>query len=268
MLPEFFVRAVLGGIGVALTAGPLGCLVIWRRMAYFGDTLAHAALLGVAIAVAFQINNALAVFLTGSAIAAALVLLQRKKFLSNDSLLGILSHSSLALGLVVLSLLTFVRVDIMALLFGDILTVSSAELWQIYVCGAVVTLIVAFNWRSLLASTVSEELAAAEGLKPERAQWILVFLLAAVMAMAMKVVGVLLITALMIIPAATARRLAETPERMAVTASLCGSVSVVAGLFLSLHFDTPAGPSIVLCAACLFCVALTAAGRGIAHWKS
>lgn len=268
MLADFFVRALLGGVGVALTAGPLGCLVVWRRMAYFGDTLAHAALLGVALAVAFQINNALAVFLTGSLIATALVLLQRKNFLSNDSLLGILSHSSLALGLVVLSLLTFVRVDIMALLFGDILTVSSGDVWLIFIGGSVVLSVVAMNWRSLLASTLSHELAAAEGLKPERSQWVLVFLLAAVMAMAMKVVGVLLITALMIIPAATARRLARTPERMAAMASLCGSLSVIAGLFLSLWFDTPAGPSIVLCAAILFSLALTPLGRGLAQWKN
>lgn len=256
MLDDFFWRAVIAGVGVAVVAGPLGCFIVWRRLAYFGDTLSHAALLGVALAFLLEINISLAVFAVSAGISIALLTLQRRGSLSSDSLLGLLSHSALALGLVCLSFMTWVRVDLLGFLFGDILAVSRAEIAIIYAGGLVVLAVLAFIWRPLFAATVNRELAAAEDLKPDSVNVVFMLLMASVIAIAMKLVGVLLITALLIIPAATARRFAGGPEQMALIASCIGAGAVVAGLFGSLEWDTPSGPSIVVAALVFFLVSL------------
>jgi len=256
MLDDFFTRALVGGIGVALVAGPLGCFIVWRRMAYFGDTMAHAALLGVALALLLEIHITLGVFAIAAAVAFALLLLQRQQALPTDALLGILSHSTLALGLVMVAFMAWVRIDLLSYLFGDLLAVSRLDIALIYGGGAVVLAILAAVWRPLLAGTVSEELAAAEALRPERARLVFMLLMAGVIAIAMKIVGILLITSLLVIPAATARRFAAGPEQMALLAAVTGALAVGLGLFGSLEFDTPSGPSVVVAALALFLVSL------------
>ena len=260
MLDDFFTRAIVAGLGVALVAGPLGCFIVWRRLAYFGDTLSHAALLGVALAFLFEINITLAVFAVSVLISLALLLLQKRATLSSDSLLGLLSHSALALGLVALAFMTWVRMDLMGLLFGDILAVSKTDIAVIWAGGIAVLVVLALIWRPLFAATVSAELAEAEGMHPDRANLIFMILMATVIAMSIKIVGVLLITAMLIIPAATARRFASGPEQMAVFASLAGMAAIVLGLESSLRWDTPSGPSIVVAALVLFLVAMSPIG--------
>lgn len=256
MLDDFFTRAILAGIGVALVAGPLGCFIVWRRLAYFGDTLSHASLLGVALAFLLNVNITLAVFVICTMVSLLLLTLQRRGGLSSDALLGLLAHSSLALGLVCLAFMTWIRMDLMGFLFGDILSVSRLDIGIIYGGGAVVLAVLAMIWRPLFAGTVNADLAEAEGMQPQRANLIFMVLMATVIAIAMKIVGVLLITALLIIPAAAARRLSAGPEQMAVIAALVGACAVVMGLFASLDFDTPSGPSIVVAAMLLFGVSL------------
>ncbi len=256
MLDDFFIRALVAGVGIAVLAGPLGCFVVWRRMAYFGDTMAHSALLGIALALLLQVNVTAGVFAVVAAVAVALVLLQKRRGLSTDSLLGILSHSALAVGLVLVAFMSWVRIDLTGMLFGDILAVSKTDIAVIYGGGAAVLALLAWLWRPLLAATVSEEVAEAEGMAPERARIVFMLMLAAVIAIAMKVVGILLITALLVIPAATARRFAATPEQMAVLAALTGGLAAAGGLFGSLEFDTPSGPSIVVAGLALFLASL------------
>ncbi len=265
MLDDFFTRALVAGIGVALTAGPLGCFVVWRRMAYFGDTMAHSALLGVALSLFLQINLLISVFAVAALVSLLLLVLQRRQSLSSDALLGILSHSALAIGLVLVAFMTWVRIDLIAFLFGDILAVTRADIALIWGGGALVLVALAFLWRPLIASTVSEELAEAEGMKPGQAKLLFMLLMALVIAIAMKVVGIMLITSLLIIPAATARRFSSSPELMAVLGALIGAVAVIGGLFGSLTYDTPSGPSIVVAALLLFVLSLLpAAGRNTA----
>ncbi len=256
MLDDFFVRALVAGIGVAAIAGPLGCFIVWRRLAYFGDTLSHSALLGVALALALQINITLSVFVVSAVVALSLLGLQRRASLSSDSLLGLLAHSSLALGMVALAFMTDVRIDLMGFLFGDILAVSRTDILVVYAGGAAIFAILVYIWRPLFAATVNRDLAAAEGMRPEVANLVFMLLMATVIAISMKIVGVLLITALLIIPAATARRLAGGPESMAAVAAATGALAVIAGLFGSLEWDTPSGPSIVVAALALFLLVL------------
>ena len=199
MFDDFFIRALFAGIGVAFVTGPLGCFVIRRRLSYFGDTLAHSALLGVTIAYSLEFNIAFSVFITSSLIALILVQLQNKTNLPGDALLGLLAHSSLAVGLVVIGFLTFIRFDIMGLLFGDILAVTVNDIYIIWFGGALILLILKLIWKPLFASTVNYELAEAEGLNPDRAKAIFTILMAAIIAISIKMVGLLLITGMLIL---------------------------------------------------------------------
>ena len=265
MFDDFFIRALAAGIGLALTVGPLGCFVVWRRMAYFGDTMAHSALLGVALSLLMELNLTLSVFAVATAVSLLLLLLQKRGTLSTDALLGILSHATLAVGLVIVSFMTWVRIDLVGFLFGDILAVSLADVQLVWGGGILVLFAVIRLWRPLVASTVNPELAAAEGLEPEKARLAFMLLMALVIAIAMKIVGILLITSLLIIPAATARRFAHSPETMAIAASVIGALAVAGGLFGSLKFDTPSGPSIVVAALALFIASLVSkAGTRVA----
>ncbi|SFR63189.1 zinc transport system permease protein [Marinobacter daqiaonensis] len=252
ILDDFFWRALLGGLGVALVAGPLGCFVVWRRMAYFGDTLAHSALLGIALGFLFQINLSLSVTITCALLAIALVYLSRSRALATDTLLGILAHSALAIGLVALSFMPDLRVDLTGYLFGDLLAMTRQDLGLILGGGAVVLALLFWLWPGLLMATIHEELARVEGFPVARLQLALMLIFSLVIAVAMKMVGVLLITALLIIPAATARRLASSPEKMVLMAIGFGMIAVSGGLTLSWNVDTPAGPSIVVSAFTVF----------------
>jgi len=249
---DFLWRALVAGVGVALVAGPFGSFVIWRRMAYFGDTLAHASLLGVALGFALHVNPAVGVLAVCAGVALLLLALQRRKRLPGDALLGILSHGALSLGRVAVALLATLRVDLISYRFGDVLAVTRGDLFWIYGGGGAALLALFVLWKPLLAMTVHEDLARVEGVRVDLIQSAFVLLLAVVVALLMKVVGMLLITALLIIPAAAARRFARSPEAMAGAAALLGCVAVGGGLWGSLRWDTPAGPSVVVAAAALF----------------
>ena len=256
MLDDFLFRAFLGGVGVALVAGPLGCFIVWRRMAYFGASLAHSALLGVALGFVLGVDPTLGIAAAAVLLALLLVVMERQRNLPSDTLLGILAHAGLALGLVVLSFFETLRVDLMGYLFGDILAVSRGDLLWIYGGGALALGVLAAIWRGLLTATLHEELAQAEGLPVVQLRLALMLTIAIVIAIAMKIVGILLIISMLIIPAATARCFARTPEQMAVLSAVAGILAVGLGLWTSLQADSPAGPSIVVAATCLFALAL------------
>jgi zinc transport system permease protein len=265
-MDAFLWRALLGGIGVALVAGPLGCFIVWRRMAYFGDTLAHSALLGVALGFLFNLKwtphieltlNTLLMFSTLGVcivIALLLVILQSQKRLATDTLLGILAHTALSLGLIALAFLQGegLRIDLYAYLFGDLLAITLIDIYWIYGGGGFILFALIFIWQPLLSLTINEELAQVEGVPVIWMRLLFMLMVALVIAIAMKIVGILLITSMLIIPPATARRFSRTPEQMAIWASLLGCIAVAMGLYLSLHWDTPTGPSIVVAASLLF----------------
>lgn len=253
-MDDFVIRAVSAGIGVALVAAPLGVFVVWRRMAYFGDTLAHSALLGLALGFLLNINLNLATLSLALLIALLLLLLQSRRLVASDTLLGILAHSTLSLGLVVMSFQDSVRVDLVSYLFGDILAVSADDLWWVWGGGLLVLAALVAIWRPLLVLTVHEELAQVEGVPVFFVRLAFMLMIATVIAISMKIVGVLLITSMMIIPAAAARRFSHTPEQMALVAAFIGLLAVCMGLAASWYWDTPAGPSVVVSAALLFSI--------------
>ncbi len=256
MLDDFLLRALLGGLGVALIAGPFGSFIVWRRLAYFGDTLAHSALLGVAFGFLLEINLTLGILVICQVLALLLFVSQRQRLLASDTLLGILSHGALSLGLVVLAFMENVRVDLLAYLFGDILAIGNADIGWIFGGGGLALAGLVILWKPLLAITIHEDLARVEGVSVDRINWAFLALIALTVAVMMKVVGLLLVTSLLIIPAATARRFAGSPELMAICASLIGCIAVAGGLFGSFYYDTPAGPSIVVAACLIFLFSL------------
>ena len=253
MLDDFLVRAALAGAGVTLAAGPLGCFVVWRRIAYFGDATAHAAVLGVALALAFELSVSLGVLAVAAAMGIAVSVMSGRG-LPADTLLGVLAHAGLAGGLVAISLASPRAVDIHAYLFGEILAVSRIDLVVIAGGALLVLALLASRWSALLTATLSPELAHGGGIDPRREQLVLTVALAVVVAVSIKAVGALLITAMLIIPAAAARAFARTPEAMAVVAALFGMAAVLAGLAMSWRWDTPAGPTIVTAAVGIFAV--------------
>lgn len=251
-LDDFVVRALLGGIGVAILCAPLGCLVVWQRMAYFGAALSHAALLGVVLGLFFHLNLQLAILLVSLAVSMLLALTRKRGLLSPDTVLGILAHGSLALGLVLLSILPGVRLDLLAYLFGDILAINRLDILWIYLGGLGAYLALAKIWRPLLSLIIQRDLALVDGVNERRTRAVFLLLLSLVVAVSMQVVGILLIVSLLIIPAASARYFARSPEVMAALATLFGMLAVSGGLGMSLLLDTPTGPSMVVVGAALF----------------
>ena len=251
-MDDFLLRALLAGIATALISGPLGVFVIWRRMAYFGDTLSHSAVLGVALGLLFSFNVSFGILLSSVAVAVLLLLFQGQKNQSSDSLLGIIAHTALSLGLVVFSFVEGGNTELNAWLFGDILTVTWNDLLYISVAVVLVWGLLAIIWKSLLTITIDEELAKVEGINVALVSLVYTLLIAILVAVAMKIVGALLITSLLIIPAASARPLSQTAEQMALYAIGVGIIAVLGGLTFSFIWDTPAAPSIVVVAGLLF----------------
>lgn len=251
-MDDFILRALIAGLLLTLMTGPLGCFIVWRRLSYFGDTLAHAALLGIALSLLSGLASQISVFVVSSALALILSELQRRKEYSSDSLLGLMSHSALALGLVVIALLGPTQISLESLLFGDILLVGWSDIAMILGACIITLITLALLWRPMVAATLSADLAAAEGLRPRATQLALTLLIAMVIAVSIKLVGALLITAMLILPATLARGLSKTPEQMAVFATLAGMISIIAGIAGSWFGDTPTGPSIVIAALGLF----------------
>ncbi|MBN2630250.1 MAG: metal ABC transporter permease [Rhodobacteraceae bacterium] len=263
MFDDFLVRAVLAGVGLSLATGPLGSFVVWRRMAYFGDATSHAAILGVALALAADLPVVIGTMVVALAMAVTVATLAAKGW-AMDTTLGVLAHSALAFGLVAVSFVPAVRTDLSAWLFGDILAVSQMDLALVWGGALVVVGLLVWRWQGLLTATLNEDLAHASGLNPDRERLVLTIALAIVVAVAIKVVGALLIAAMLIVPAAAARGLSRNPEGMAVMATVIGAASAVGGLGLSLLKDTPAGPSIIVVASLIF-AAGTAFGQRMKH---
>ena len=256
MPDPFLLRALLFGLGLAVVAAPLGCFVVWRRMAYYGEAIAQAALIGVALGLALSLDLTAGVLIVTLAVSGLLLLLGRQQIVPFDTLLGLIAHAALAAGVIAASLVSGRQPDLMGFLFGDILAITVTDLYWIFLGGAVAIAALVAIWRPLLSLSVHEDLAAAEGTATERAKLVFVIVLALVVAIAIKIVGALLTIAFLIMPAAAARPLARTPEGMAIVAGAFGMIAVASGLLMSVTLDTPAGPSIVLVLAALFAVSI------------
>jgi zinc transport system permease protein len=262
VIEPFLLRALAAAIGLAIVAAPLGAILVWNRMAYFGESVAQASLVGVALGLALNVNLTASVIVTTLAVAALLIVLGRQKVVPIDSILGLTHHGALALGVIATSMLAGPSVDLMGYLFGDVFAVTTEDLWWVYGGGAVVLGVMAWLWQPLLRLAVHEELAAAEGVPREFVRAAFIVVLALTIAVAMKIVGILLAIAFLIVPVVAARPFSSTPERLVVIAAFVGITSVIGGLALSSNADAPGGPSIVLVMAVIAAMSLAVSGRG------
>lgn len=252
MFELFILKAIIAGVGVAMLAGPIGSVIVWKKMTFFGDALAHSSLLGIALSFILDISMILGVIVFAILFALIIGIMQSKRKYSNDTLLAILSHGSLAMGLVSISFINSPNIDLVSFLFGDILSVSTKDIYFIYISAFISIFVLFIIWQSLIMITINEDLAQIEGVNIVRTKTIFMILIALFVALAIKVVGALLLTSLLVIPTATARNFADNPEKMALISSLIGAISVIVGIYFSLYLDIPTGPSIVLVAVILF----------------
>lgn len=258
-MEPFLLRALAAGLGLAVVSAPLGCFVVWQRMAYFGETIAQASLIGIALGLAFNLDLTASALAVAALVAVLLLMISRQRLLPLDSILGLLAHAALALGVIATALAGGPQVDLMGYLFGDIFAVTPSDLVWVGLGGVAVLATLAWLWQPLLSMAVHDELAAAEGIDRERIQAIFVIVLALAIAVAMKVVGILLAVAFLIMPAAAARPLSATPERMAVLAAIIAAAGVLGGLALSFRLDVPGGPAIVVVLAAIATLSLLSA---------
>ncbi|ACT57192.1 iron chelate uptake ABC transporter family permease subunit [Candidatus Liberibacter asiaticus] len=252
MYNEFFIRALFSGIGIVLSTGPLGCFIIWQRIAYFGDTIAHSALLGVALSLIFQLPLTICIFMIATLTSLVLLQIQKNEALSSDAILGVITHSTISLALVILSFMKWVNTDLTSFLFGDILAVNTTDILLIWGIGFLNIMILFKIWKPLLATTVNYELAKAEGMQPEKIKLIFIMITSLMISVSIKFIGITLITSLLILPTVTARRFSTSPENMAILATIIGILGIIIGLYGSLIFDTPSGPSIIITSLFLF----------------
>ncbi|MFT4325151.1 MAG: iron chelate uptake ABC transporter family permease subunit [Candidatus Liberibacter psyllaurous] len=246
MYNEFFIRALFAGIGIILSTGPLGCFIVWQRMTYFGDTIAHSALLGVAFSLMLNLPLPLCIFMVAALTSIILLQIQKSEFIASDAILGVITHSTISISLIMLSFMTWVNTDLTSFLFGDILAVNTNDIIIIWSVGILNIVILIKIWKSLLATTVNYELAKAEGMQPEKVKLIFTMITALMISISIKFIGITLITSLLILPTVTARRFATSPENMVILTTVIGILGVILGLYGSLIFDTPSGPSIII----------------------
>lgn len=254
----FLVRALLAGVGIALLTGPLGAFVVWRRLAIFGEALAHSALLGVVLAYLLDLDPTLGLVAFAALLATALWALEEQRLLPTDTILSTLAHGALAAGLVLLSLIDWLRVDLLAYLFGDILAVSDRDLFVLVLLLGLVALALARHWRGLVSLTVEPDLARVEGVPVRALRLLLDLSIAATIAIGMKLVGIVLVVSLLVVPAAAARPWAGTPHGMAALAAVFGVIGTTAGVLASALVDLPTGPAVVLVAVSIFLLSVTA----------
>ena len=247
----FIIRGIIAGIAVALVSGLVGCFVVWRRLSYYGESIAHSSLLGAGIGILLGIGINFGVVFVCLIFGILFLWLQQSKSLSSDTLLGVIAHFALAIGIIVISF-NKIKIDLHAFLFGDILTVSSSDILGMYIGVIIVITLILSNWSSLVLATIDEDLAKSEGINPLYVNVLLTTIMTIVVALSLQIIGLLLITAMLIIPAATARRLTNSPESMVVVSTTIGIFSVIFGIYLSVELDLPSGPSIVVVGSILF----------------
>lgn len=256
LLDDFLLRSIIAGTMMVTIAAPIGCLMVWQRLAFLSDTLGHAAVLGVGLGLLLQLPPMVGVL--GVVLLIVISLSQVVNFNNalSETTLAIISNTGLAAGLIILGLLPENTVSVEAILFGDLLSVTLTDLGMILITTLVLVFLLKQHWRSFVAVSVSREIAQAEGIQVRKVQLLMYLMIALLVAVMMKVMGVLLIAAMLVIPTSTARMLSNSPERMVIFSAFYGVAALAGGLLSSFQFDWQTGPSIVLSATGLLLVTL------------
>ena len=253
---DFLVRSVLAGLIMILIAAPMGCLIVWQRLAFLGDTLGHAAVLGVGIGLMLEVKPIFGVLLI---VVLLVVSLSRVSSFNNaltETTLAIIAHTGLAGGIILLGFVSDRSINLEAILFGDLLAISLDDLKALFFTTLILLAGLVIHWRSFVALSVSREIAQAEGIEVKKTQFLMYTMIALLVAVMIKVMGVLLIAAMLVIPTTSARLFSRGPEQMVVLSGFFGLGALFGGLAGSFHLDWQTGPSIVVCATLLLLASL------------
>lgn len=242
----FFVRALLAGLLLAIATATVGVFVVMRKMSFFGDAVAHFAFTGIALGFLLGIDPIVAAVMFSVLVALGIGFLEHRSALSSDTTIGVFFAASIAFGVFLIGLLKGYRPDLFQYLFGDILAITTNDLITAGMLVAVVLLLMFFAWSPLLAATLNRDLAKVYGIKVQRWEYVLLTLLAIVTAISIKTVGILLVTAMLIVPAAAAKNIARSTKSLWLITVALSLVSVVVGLLGSYYWNTASGPTIVL----------------------
>ena len=256
LLDDFVVRSVIAGLLMITIAAPMGCLMVWQRLAFLSDTLGHAAVLGVGLGLWLQLHPMVGVL---AVVVLIVISLSRVVSFNNalsETTLAVISHSGLAAGLILLGTMPSQTISLESILFGDLLATTVTDLGLIFATVVILVFLLLQHWRSFVAVSVSREVAQAEGIEVRRLQFLMYLMIALLVAVMMKVMGVLLIAAVLVIPTSSARLLSKSPEQMVLISALFGAASLGGGMLSSFQFDWQTGPAIVLSAAVLLIVTL------------
>ncbi|KDB19613.1 metal ABC transporter permease [Wolbachia endosymbiont of Glossina morsitans morsitans] len=251
---DFFINSLVAVVVISLVTGALGSFMIWQRLSYLGDSLSHSSLLGVALALIFEISPSLSIMLIAITFA-ILLSLNFNRLYSADTILNIVTNVVLSSSLILMSFLPSGNNSIISSLFGDILTLDQSDIVLIFLTSAVVTLILIFRWRYWLMISINQDLAVVEKINVNFVRLEFLITLAIFIAIAAKLIGILLVAAFLLIPAASARLISKTPMEMIIVATVFSVISGISGLMLSASFDLLTGPAIILVAAVYLIIA-------------
>jgi len=255
-LDDFMLRSVIAGLIMVTIAAPMGCLMVWQRLAFLSDTLGHAAVLGVGLGLLLEVTPIFGVLAVALLIVFALNRVNSFNTALSETTLAIISHTGLAGGIILVGLLPSQSVNLEAILFGDLLATTTVDLILLLVTTVLLLLVLRHHWRSFVAVSVSREIAQAEGVEVRKIQLLMYIMIALLVAVMMKVMGVLLIAAMLVIPTTSARLFSRSPEQMVLISGLYGLGALVGGITTSFHLDWQTGPAIVVSATFLLLVTL------------
>lgn len=255
-LDDFLLRSLIAGVIMVVIAAPMGCLMVWQRLAFLGDTLGHAAVFGVALGLMLQLMPIVGVLAVALLIVFSLSRVSSFNTAMSETTLAIISHTGLAGGIILVGTLGAGRVNLESILFGDLLATTPTDLLGLLATTFVLLLLLLRYWRAFVAMSVSREIAQAEGIEVRRLQFLMYAMIALLVAVMMKVMGVLLIAAMLVIPTSSARLFSRGPEQMVAISALYGFAALGGGLTSSYHFDWQTGPAIVVCATALLLLTL------------
>lgn len=256
---HFIGQGVIALLVLSFLTAPMGCFLIWRRMSFFGATLAHSALLGAVIGLLLGVGVFVGVMGFTALLACLLTWWLQNQRLANDTVLAMIAHLTLAIGVVAISLMDNLRIDLMAYLFGDVLSISRPVFYQIVAVCIVSAIALRVFWRGFVNLAVQPDIAQVEGYRTTVLSFCFVLFLSITISVGMVTVGALLIVSMLIIPAATARLIANQLKTMVFAAWIFTVISIISGMVAAYYVDLPAGPMVVIASGGLFVLAYLSA---------
>ena len=242
----FIQRALIASVMVGILCPFVGNFVVLRRMSFFADAISHSAFAGIATGALLGIDLSVSSVAVAILIALLIAFLSEKTSLSHDTVIGVAFSGAIATGMLIMGMLRGYRADLLTFLFGDILAITENDLLLIFAIGILTVAVLLICLKPFLQITFNRDLARVEGVNVRFFEYMLFLIIAIVITVSLKIIGIILVTSLLIVPAASAKNIASSMKRLFVLSSAFGVVSGIIGLACSVYLNTSSGPTIVL----------------------